>query len=344
MKNNDVLVICHLTDSKCNGQVAKTSDVISFLRKNKYNVTILNYGKMNAFQKLFSSKRIIKKFKNVVLMPGGKNALFFYSSLITKLKIKNSHYVAIGGWVQKLLDDKRINRLKGFKCIYLQNMQTIYSFKEKGFDNLCLVSSFSSKKFLNKKEVEDKMSLYNNIKEYRFCFFARVEVSKGVLLACNAIRQLKQKNPDLNISLDIYGECKNNELKNELSAIESSNNFISYKGVISGNDAIKTLSNYYCMLFPTFYHGEGVPHTIIESFGASLPVIASNWAYNAEIIENGKTGLIFSLKEKDDLENKISWAINHVAEIKEISKNCYLESNKYNIDKLLKPLLKNLEN
>lgn len=344
MKSNNVLVICHLTDSKCNGQVAKTNDVISFLKKNGYNVTILNYGKMNSFQKLFLSKRIIKKYEKIVLMPGGKKALFFYSSLIAKLKIKNSHYVAIGGWVQKLLDDKRINRLKGFKCIYLQNKQTINSFKEKGFNNLCLVSSFSSKKFLSQEEVNAKSNLYNDIKEYRFCFFARVERTKGVLLACDAIKQLNQENPKLNISLDIYGECKDKELKDELSAIESNNSYISYKGVIFGDDTIKTLSNYYCMLFPTFYRGEGVPHTIIESFGAALPVIASNWAYNSELIENEKTGLIFSLEEKDELKDKISWAINHLEEIKTISKNCYQESKKYNIDELLKPLLINLEN
>ena len=215
MENNEILVICHLTDSKCNGQVAKTNDVISFLKKNKYNVTVLNYGKMNTFQKLFFSKGIIKKFKNVILMPGGKKALFFYSSLITKLKISNSHYIAIGGWVQKLLEDKRINKLKGFKCVYLQNRETINSFKEKGFENLCLVSSFSSKKFLNQNEADEKFNSYKNIGEYRFCFFARVEKSKGVLLACDAIIQLKKNNPNLNISLDIYGECKNNELKNE---------------------------------------------------------------------------------------------------------------------------------
>ena len=98
------------------------------------------------------------------------------------------------------------------------------------------------------------------------------------------------------------------------------------------------------MLFPTFYKGEGTPHTIIESFGAALPVIASDWAYNSEIITNKKTGLIFSLEKENDLINKIMWSINNPEKIRAMSKNCYLESDKYNVNVLLRPLLEKLEN
>ena len=113
--------------------------------------------------------------------------------------------------------------------------------------------------------------------------------------------------------------------------------------VLDGENAIKELSNYYCMLFPTFYRGEGTPHSIIESFMAGLPVIASNWAYNSEIVEDKKTGLLFELNT-DQLFDSIVWSIKNKEAIKEMKSYCFNQSKKYDINLLLKPLLDNLSN
>lgn len=343
----DVLVICHINESNCNGQIAKTKDVCRYLERNNFNVHILNYGKMNFFKKLFYSTKCIKKFDSIVLMPGGKRALFFYTSIIHKLKKKNSHYVAIGGWVLSLLKDRKNEKffkgLKKFKGIYLQNIDTVTAFKNNGFENVHFISSFSCKKPLTNEEKTQKNSYYNSINEFRFCFFARVERTKGVLLACDAIKRIKEDQPYLPISLDIFGEIKDETLKSELDNIISANSFISYKGVLNDDNAIKTLSGYYCLLFPTFYRGEGTPHSIIEAYMAGLPVIASNWAYNKEVVLDHQTGVIFELYS-DDLYNQILWSVNNQDQISNYSKNCFEESKKYDIDKSLSVLKKNLEN
>lgn len=346
MSDKKVLLICHLTGSKSNGQVAKTRDTYDFLKENGFDVEILNYGKLNAFQKIFLSKKLIKKHERIVLMPGGKKALFYYINLITKFKKSNAHYVAIGGWVLSLLNNPKNNRyfekLKSFKGVYLQNIKTQKVFEEKGFKNTLYVSNFSSKKPLTAKEFEDKNNAYNSIKEFRFCFFARVEKSKGVLLACDAIKRISEKYSNLPILLDIYGEIKDESLENELQDICVNNKNIKIKGVLSGDKVIQELSTYYCMLFPTFYKGEGTPHTVIESFMAGLPVIASNWAYNSEVVENNKTGLLFEL-DSDELFEKIEWAINNPSKIKEFSRNCFEHSKDFNKEKSLRPLLNNLD-
>lgn len=345
METNKLLLICHLTDSKCNGQVAKTTDTYHFLIENGYDVTILNYGKLNIFQKIFLSRKMIKRFDKIVLMPGGKKALFYYSNLIYKYKKSNAHYVAIGGWVLSLLNDKRnekyFNKLKSFKGIYLQNKRTQLSFSEKGFKNAFFVSNFSSKTPLTDFEQELKIKSYDDVQEYRFCFFARVERTKGVLLACDAIKRLKNRYADKKIVLDIYGEIKDPTLKVELEELTKANTFINFKSVLSGEKVIQTLSNYYCMLFPTFYKGEGTPHSIMESFMAGLPIIASNWAYNSEIVDNYQTGLIFELNT-NELFEKLEWAINNSSEIKKYSINCFEKAKEFNKEKSLKPLLDNL--
>ncbi len=341
-----LLVICHINNSNCNGQIAKTKDVCAFLNKEGYQVDLLNYGKMNIFQKLFSSKNIIKKYDKVVLMPGGKKALFFYINIIHQLKIKNAHYVAIGGWVLTLLKDEKNKKyfdyLKEFKGVYLQNQDAVEAFEDKGFKNVYFISSFSTKTLLTQEQQAIREDYYKNVAEFKFCFFARVERTKGVLLACDCIKKIKEKHPNIPVSLDIFGEIKDPELKEELIQNCKEFPYISYKGVL-GNDAISILANYYCLLFPTYYHGEGTPHSVIEAFMAGLPVIASDWAYNKEVVSDNKTGLIFKLNT-NELYEKIIWAINNSLKIGEFSKNCLLESKKYNIDNLLKPLLTNLEN
>lgn len=344
--SSKILLICHLTDSKCNGQVAKTLDTYNYLKEKGYEVDILNYGEFNAFQKILCSRKIVKRCDRVVLMPGGRNALFYYSNLLLRLKKKNIHYVAIGGWVLSLLNNKKFKKqfekLKKFKGIYLQNKATQNRFIEEGFDNTFFVSNFSSKKPLSQKQFDLKNQGYDKIGSFKFCFFARVERTKGVLLACDAINQICQKFKNINISLDIYGEIKDKTLENELNQICKSNPAISVKGVLGGDDVIKQLSTYYCMLFPTFYRGEGTPHSVMESFMAGLPVIASNWAYNSEIVDDNKTGLLFELNT-NELFEKIEWAINNPIKIKEFSKNCFTKSKEFNKEKSLEPLLKNLE-
>jgi glycosyltransferase involved in cell wall biosynthesis len=346
MNTSKVLVICHLTNSKSNGQVSKTNDIISFLEKHNYDVDILNYGKFNFFEKVFSSKSIVKKYDKIILMPGGKRALFYYINLLTKLNKTNTHYVAIGGWVLNLLNDpknkKYFEKLKFFKGVYLQNIKTVEAFKKNGFNNVFNVSSFSSKIPISDEQANQKYLNYTKQNKFNFCFFARVEKTKGVLLACDAVKRAIEKYPNKDITFDIYGEIKDEELRVKLSEIVGKNPQISYKGVLSSSNCLAILSSYFCMLFPTFYKGEGTPHTIIESFMAGLPIIVSDWAYNSELVENKKTGLIFDLNT-DDLFEKICWTIENSSELSNISRNCYAESKKFDVEKLFKPLLDNLK-
>ena len=56
---------------------------------------------------------------------------------------------------------------------------------------------------------------------------------------------------------------------------------------------------------------ESFPMAIAEAFCQSLPVIASRIGSLAEIIEDGATGLLFSLNDPDDLAAKVRWAHRH---------------------------------
>jgi glycosyltransferase involved in cell wall biosynthesis len=56
---------------------------------------------------------------------------------------------------------------------------------------------------------------------------------------------------------------------------------------------------------------EGFPLVIVEAFANGLPVIASRLGTMADVIEDGVTGLHFTVGDPDDLAAKVAWAITH---------------------------------
>lgn len=61
---------------------------------------------------------------------------------------------------------------------------------------------------------------------------------------------------------------------------------------------------------------ENFPRTIAEAFSRGLAVIASRLGGMAEIIEDGRTGLLFEPGDAAALAEKINWALQHPAEMR----------------------------
>lgn len=53
---------------------------------------------------------------------------------------------------------------------------------------------------------------------------------------------------------------------------------------------------------------------VIESFAMGTPVIASNLGALPELVDHGRTGLLFRPGDPDDLADKIEWMLSHPAE------------------------------
>lgn len=334
-----ILVICHIDKNKFDGQQSKTNDVISCFKRNGYDVEILNYGKRFILPLLVSSFRRIKSHNNILIMPGGKKALFLYSFISRFFKYKNFYYLAVGGWVTDLIQNesskRKLKPLKKFKLIVLQNKESVRIFKEHGFTNTYFIPTFSSKAQLSDTEFKNSLVIFEQSDVFRFCFFARIEESKGVFEACNAIKKLSSEG--YKVELDIYGQIQKKELEPKLNDYLDNN--VRYLGVVH-DDAIKILSSYYCMLFPTYYRGEGMAHSIIESFMAGLPVIATDWKYNSELVTNNETGFLINVDNlEENLYNKIKEVMGNKELIKKMRTNCFLQSKQYNSDIVLEAFI-----
>lgn len=56
---------------------------------------------------------------------------------------------------------------------------------------------------------------------------------------------------------------------------------------------------------------EGLPRVIIEAFATGTPVIASNIGALPELVEHGRTGLLFRPGDAEDLAAKVDWFLSH---------------------------------
>ena len=65
---------------------------------------------------------------------------------------------------------------------------------------------------------------------------------------------------------------------------------------------------------------------VIESFAKGTPVLASNMAAMAELVEHGQTGLLFRPGDSEDLAEKIKWAAEHREQLlamRPLARRCY---------------------
>jgi glycosyltransferase involved in cell wall biosynthesis len=90
---------------------------------------------------------------------------------------------------------------------------------------------------------------------------------------------------------------------------------VHYLGRLSGPAVIRQMHAARALLFPSLLY-ENFPVTIIEAFACGLPVIASRMGTMAEIVADGRTGILVRPGDADDLAKKVRWAWSHPEELR----------------------------
>ena len=172
---------------------------------------------------------------------------------------------------------------------------------------------------------------------FRFVFVGRISAAKGVALILEASEKLKRQYPDFNFIVDFYGP-----LEEQFYFEEGSN----YKGYLDFSGApeksYEILYGYDCFLFPTMWKGEGFPGVILDAYIAGLPVIASDWNMNTEIIEEGINGFIIAPNDVNELEGKMKFVMSQRDLLKNIRANNLKKAKEYHIDRVWPELFKHV--
>lgn len=200
----------------------------------------------------------------------------------------------------------------------------------------------------NCKEIKYLPSLKNspqNINIIKFVFFARINPAKGCDVIFEAVDLLNRWGYANQFSVDFYGYKLESYAEKFDKKIAEYKYNVRYQGarLATKSETFDELATYDVMLFPTFWEDEGFPATIVDAFVAGLPVIASDWKCNGEIINNNENGFLIRPKDPDDLAEKMLWFIRHKDVIPIMAQRMQQEAMKYDIRNVLnEEYLKNI--
>ena len=86
------------------------------------------------------------------------------------------------------------------------------------------------------------------------------------------------------------------------------------------------------LVFPSEWY-ETFGRVAIEAFAKGTPVIAANIGAIAELIDNGRTGILYCPGQPEDLRAKVEWALTHPSELAQMRKEARAEFEaKYTVE------------
>ncbi len=165
---------------------------------------------------------------------------------------------------------------------------------------------------------------------------------KGIEDAAKAVETVNERLGYCALTLDIYGQVWE-EYKERFDMVQKDfSAYVRYCGSIDADKSVEVLKDYFALLFPTYYEGEGFAGTLIDAYSAGIPVIATDWRYNAELVTES-TGFIYKTGDQDALVEILVSVVKNPSLMLRKKKMCIEEANKYRIDKAVQILLKEME-
>lgn len=313
------------------GQPVKTREIYYAMceKYGKENVCYVEtLGEKNHIKLLFKTFLLMKNCNQVAMLPA-QNGVKIFAPLLAFLNIffkRKLFYFVVGGWLPEFAgkSESLKKSLLKFDFIFAETNSMTHRLNDIGLKNAKYFPNFREMKILSEQEL-----VYNTKLPLKLCTFSRVLKEKGI---GDAIKSVIDANSILKreaFSLDIYGIIDDSYKDEFDEIIKSSPSFITYKGLVSQSESIDTLKDYFALLFPTYYSGEGLAGTLIDALSAGVPVISTNWHYNCDVIENGKTGLIYDYKNKELLTKSLVYVASCADKFNSMKLSCLKEAEKY---------------
>ncbi len=335
-----------INGNRMDGQTVKTREINDYLEKNfeKETLKFDTYkNSRNPIKIVKNTYKVIKNSKNVILIVSSRG----YKILLPIINFFNIFYkrkifdFVIGGNRYKIFDKSKFLKKEAKKVnkIYVESNKIKQEYEKRDIHNVEIIPNFKNIKPIDEKEIK------KNIKKekIKLCTFSRVHLAKGIE---DSIETVKLANTILGkniFELDIYGEI-DEKYKEKFDKIKDNlPNYITYKGCVNSNNATEILKQYDLMLFLTYWMGEGFPGTIIDAFNSALPVIATDWNYNFDILEDNRTGIKVPLKQPKEVAKKLIELYENQGEIVKMKYECLKESKKYNPKEAMKKFIVEIE-
>jgi glycosyltransferase involved in cell wall biosynthesis len=291
---------------------------------------------------IYRSFRLVASSKKVAIAPADNGFKIFVPLLmfINFFYRRDLIYIVIGGFLPALLKSKPayLRMVNKFAAVFVQTANILKDLKGIGVNNLYILSNpkrLNTRKESDLKLIEDK--------EIKVCVFSRIYTDKGVEDAIEAVKIANKKLGGEYIKIDLYGLLPVFYKKRLQQLLDENKTILSYNGIIAFDKTVETLKDYFLMLFPTYYHGEGFPGNVVDAYNTGLPMIATDWLYNSDVVLDGKTGLLVPIKNPEALCDAILRLYNDRPFQLTLAKNSLKEAIKYLPDTVLTKLYEFIE-
>lgn len=297
------------------------------------------YKKKNPIKLVFDSFKCLFSTKDIIVLLSGNGMRVYFPllSLFAKKLHTNIYHDVIGGnldvYVSKYPKYKKY--LNSFKVNWVETLGLKEKLEKKEIQNCEVMPNFKRLTITNKKVIEFQ-------EPYCFCIFSRVMKEKGIEDAIDAIERINREVGKEVCRLDIYGRIDEQYEKHFEEILNQVTDSIQYKGVVSYDNSVETIEKYYALLFPTYWDGEGFPGTIVDAFSAGLPVIATDWNCNGEIVQNKINGIIYPNEEIKNLKEAINWLITHERQVIYMMDRCLETAKMYQPDQYIYKIVKKI--
>jgi len=258
-----------------------------------------------------SSYRLIKVIN---LMPG-KRRLYYW---------------VIGGSLSQRMMKGIVNpkAYKNVKLFIVEGNDMKRELESCGYTNVVVVPNFKKIDYIPLKVPTNKTH------KIRFVFLSRIIEAKGCSYIIKATELLNEKYND-RFEVDFYGPI--DKSYTAFTEMISGLTNVIYKGFLDLRESrnYDILASYDAMLFPTYWQGEGFPGVVIDAFISGIPVIASDWHFNKDIIVEGQTGFVIPPKDTESLYHAMERIILHTEILGNMSDSCQQEAKKYSVDNII---------
>lgn len=248
--------------------------------------------------------------------PVSANRLLRISQYLSKFS--KQYYWVIGGNLQDYMKAGivHVNRFASLSGIYVEGNRMKLELEALGLTNVYVVP--------NAKRIDYIPHVKTQIGDsFKFVFFSRITKAKGCQLIFDAIEKLLQEGYT-KFSVTFYGKI-DSEYENEFYHSLKLASIAQFGGLldISLPSSYDVLAKYDVMLFPTIWHGEGFPGTIIDAFVCGMPTIASRWNFNEDLLDE-KLGILIPPHDADALYRAMKQCLDERENLK--TKYCNIQS------------------
>ena len=133
-------------------------------------------------------------------------------------------------------------------------------------------------------------------------FVGRLSPEKGIATLAQALKHYETAH------IDVIGH---GPMEDELKGITGAR----LLGFMKADEIYSRMSQASYLVMPSIWY-ENFPRTLVEAYACGLPVIASRLGAMAELVHDGKTGLLFTPGDAAELAEKIRWADSHPEEMR----------------------------